>query len=1175
MKKFFLPLLFLLSLKAEAQNKNLYFDHIGIKEGLPENFVRAIVQDGRGYMWLGTQNGLVRYDGYQYKVYYLGDEKSNQITTTNVISLYVDVHQKLWVSTKLNGLFCYNVTNDSFEQFAYQGTHIVYFSILSEDKDHNFWGLTGTGAGQLGVARYNLHHKQIELFGNKEKGAGYINATQYYTVQTAADGKVWIGTNNGLYRYNGSGKPLTGFFASTDTATQIAISPVYEAPSQPGIFWINTFHGDNLSPKLYAWDYKNNRVKEYKAGQQPYSIKTAVIFNVYEDKHRQLWFATDSGLSRLDRATGRFTNYVSKDTLVNATKDQFSEFVEGKDGSFWLSSPAGLVHFDPVTGIFQRYLPDVSKPGSINSLGISCKYIDGAGALWVGFNHAGANKVNKYRSAFKLYQKDPGTKDGFPFAATFITPVDHGHNLINNEVAIYDWQLSNNTFKKLYTSPAGEQLRSTIICARDGRLYFSTTKGLRVYDPARNETVLYSYNPADNTSIVSNLISDVYQDHYGTIWLASSDHGVCSYDPILKKFTRYPYRNDAALTTAKNNGKLDDGGVHRFYEDRENTLWVGTNFGSLNRFDSKGKKFFSYFSYSNRAMACSTEILEDRSGRFWVGNYLEGLFLFDRAKGLYSRHFNEKNGLLFNSVLSLQEDAEGDIWLYTERGLSRINGRTLSIKNFPLEEILPGYELPIVGRCFRKLDDGRFALTLKTGLAVFDPKDLDDDRDPPIVHLEAVVHNNSGAKDNLSSMIIPYGNKEIELPYNENRIRFDYVGLQYENPEGNIYAYKLDGYDKNWVKAGTQRSVTYNNLSPGRYLFHISAANSSGVWDKKGDSVIIVIHSPWWFTVWAWVLYAILFIASIYAFVTYRSRRLLHINRVLEHKVHIRTEEVMQQKEEIEAQRDNLEKAFDELKVTQTQLVQREKMASLGELTAGIAHEIQNPLNFVNNFSEVSIELLDELKQEVTAGNAEDTMSIANDLSQNLQKISHHGKRADFIVKGMLEHSRSGTGEKQPTDVNMLVEEFLKLSYHGLRAKDKDFNADLLTNFDDKLPKVSIVQQGIGRVLLNLFNNAFYAVNERRKTAGADYKPTVEAATRIVVPGDWIEISVKDNGNGIPNSIREKIMQPFFTTKPTGEGTGLGLSLSYDIVVKGHGGKIDVTGFEGEGATFTIALPVI
>jgi two-component system, NtrC family, sensor kinase len=279
-----------------------------------------------------------------------------------------------------------------------------------------------------------------------------------------------------------------------------------------------------------------------------------------------------------------------------------------------------------------------------------------------------------------------------------------------------------------------------------------------------------------------------------------------------------------------------------------------------------------------------------------------------------------------------------------------------------------------------------------------------------------------------------------------------------------------------------------------------------------------------------------------------------------------------EQKEEIETQRDNLGQALNELKNTQTQLVQREKMASLGELTAGIAHEIQNPLNFVNNFSDVNTELLDELQQEISRGDLAEIKAIAVNVQENEKKINMHGRRADGIVKGMLQHSRSSSATKEPTNINALADEYLRLSYHGLRAKDKDFNAELVTHFDANLPKVNAITQDIGRIMLNLFNNAFYAVNQKQKTAGADYKPEVTITTAR--DNGQVVIKVKDNGTGMPDAIKDKIMQPFFTTKPTGEGTGLGLSLTYDMVVKGHGGSIDVDSREGEFTEFTIKLPV-
>ncbi|CAN5551282.1 hypothetical protein BH11BAC5_BH11BAC5_53590 [soil metagenome] len=300
----------------------------------------------------------------------------------------------------------------------------------------------------------------------------------------------------------------------------------------------------------------------------------------------------------------------------------------------------------------------------------------------------------------------------------------------------------------------------------------------------------------------------------------------------------------------------------------------------------------------------------------------------------------------------------------------------------------------------------------------------------------------------------------------------------------------------------------------------------------------------------------------------------------------IRNKELNDLNAEIREQKEKLETSLSNLKSAQAQLIQSEKMASLGELTAGIAHEIQNPLNFVNNFSEINKEMLEELKAERLKQKAErDEQAedeLINDVIKNEEKINHHGKRADAIVKNMLQHSRSSSALKEPADINALADEYLRLSYHGLRAKDKTFNATINTDFDSSVEKVNIIPQNIGRVLLNLYNNAFYTVQQKQKEIASKelpsfenlatlYEPTVSVTTKKT--GDKVEIKVSDNGNGIPEKIVDKIFQPFFTTKPTGQGTGLGLSLSYDII-KGHGGDIKVESKVDVGTTFIIQLPI-
>jgi signal transduction histidine kinase/streptogramin lyase len=430
---------------------------------------------------------------------------------------------------------------------------------------------------------------------------------------------------------------------------------------------------------------------------------------------------------------------------------------------------------------------------------------------------------------------------------------------------------------------------------------------------------------------------------------------------------------------------------------------------------------------------------------------------------------------------------------------------------------------------------------------------------------------------------LPFAGSEHQpsLPYKNNSLRFEYAATSYDNPSANQYQYFLQGFDKGWSAWTEETKKDYTNLPEGEYHFIVRAKNIYKHISKE-DTYSFKVLPPWWRTWWAYVLYAISFIAVVSLIIRWRISSLHSEKLLLEEKVTKRTVELKAEKEKVES-------TLNELKSTQAQLIQSEKMASLGELTAGIAHEIQNPLNFVNNFSDVNKELIDELQGERSKAGSERNEDledqILNDIKQNLEKINHHGKRADSIVKGMLQHSRKSEGKKVPTDINALCDEYLRLSYHGLRAKDKSFNADFKTDFDRDLSsveaKINIVPQDIGRVLLNLFNNAFYATNEKftahRSPLTDNYKPLVSVTTRKVntPSGDGsIEIIVKDNGSGIPQNIADKIFQPFFTTKPTGQGTGLGLSLSYDII-KVHGGEIKVETKAEVGTTFIIQLPIV
>jgi len=1171
-------------LNSRAQSRHAKFDHLGIKDGLPERVIQFIFQDSQGYIWMGTQNGLLRYDGYKPKVYVFGIDKDAPAPNCSVETIAEDNNKNIWVSTFALGLFMYDRSKDRFIQYKYpeqQGkkvAHVKYLKLV--DNKNNLWGFSWNFEEQthVDVFRTIPGSNHYETYANRKNSAGDVNFTDANSLCKTTNGHIWLGTSNGIYEYDNGVNTFHGYLTTNDTAKQVAIGNIYEAPSEPGILWMNTYYKTTKKYVIARFDTRSHKLKEYFPSK--YSSLNDLnenVNNIFEDRQKRLWFTTNGGLLLADRKNDSFISYLPVDAIKSAGKNQFGGILEAKDHSLWITSGMGLLTFDPDKRAFYRYVNNPDDHTSLSGNSMEFNYydvnnnmlIDRSGSLWLTIQGHGADKVNLLTSAFITHVNNPAKRNSCPAGGNDqLTATKDNYVVLTSKTGIYKWLPGTGNFRQIFKTPIGERTFGGLAIDKDGNIYFGKAAGLEVYNPKQKKTERYSNKPHDSTSISGNELNSIVVDHTGTVWVGTGKNGICTFNPATHKFFQFPYiTNNGSMDS---HGKLDDNSVITVYEDLEGTVWSGTNFGGLDRFNRKTGKFTSYMFDGNTRVTCVEAIFEDREGRLWVGSYLTGLYLFDRKTARYTRHFDEANGLLINSVSGIQEDNSGFIWIDSDRGLTRLDPKDMSLKQYSFNSIIPD----ATGAAHENsltFANNRIVFGLLNGIVDFDPADLANNPAPPIVHIEKVSYSDPRSTKDTSASLQRYGLKDLTLPWNQNRIVFNYIALHFASPAQNKYAYYLQGYDKHWVQAGASRSVAYNNLSPGTYTFYVKAANSDGVWNNKGDSFIFTINSPWWSTWWAWLLYVILFSSAVYTFIAYRSRKLRHDKKILEHKVHVRTEEVMQQKEEIESQRDNLEKTLTHLKATQTQLIQSEKMASLGELTAGIAHEIQNPLNFVNNFSEVNTELIDEMEQEIEKGDLVEIKSIAADIRENEKKINLHGKRADSIVKGMLQHSQLGSGAKEPTNINALGDEYMRLAYHGLRAKDKSFNAELVTHFDPGLPKIKVVQQDIGRVLLNLFNNAFYAVNQKQKTGDENYKAEVMVTTSI--ENGQVIIKVKDNGNGIPDAIKDKIMQPFFTTKPTGEGTGLGLSLTYDMVVKGHGGSIQVNSVEGEGSEFIVSLP--
>ncbi len=420
----------------------------------------------------------------------------------------------------------------------------------------------------------------------------------------------------------------------------------------------------------------------------------------------------------------------------------------------------------------------------------------------------------------------------------------------------------------------------------------------------------------------------------------------------------------------------------------------------------------------------------------------------------------------------------------------------------------------------------------------------------------------------------PDGAAPLRLPYANNSLRFAFAAPTYGDEAGVTYRYTLEGADRDWSGWDKQTEANYSSLGPGAYRLRVQARTSAGRVGEEGVYSFTILP-PWYRSWWAYSVYALLLAGLIYAATRLLRRRVEARERekAALREAELRADAAAAQAKSLQAENE----AYQRLKATQEQLLVQEKLASLGALTAGIAHEIKNPLNFVNNFADLSVELMDELREEVdklkagTPPDIENIDALLDDLTGNAKKINEHGKRADGIVRSMLLHSRGQTGERQATDINAMLDEYVNLTYHGMRAQDSSFNVTIERELASDAGMVEAIPQDLSRVFLNLLNNACYAVNERAKKNGAGFVPTLRV--KSVNLGDAVEIRIRDNGMGIPADVREKIFNPFFTTKPTGQGTGLGLSISHDIVVQQHGGQLEVETEPGEFTEFIVRLP--
>lgn len=1061
---------------------------------------------------------------------------------------------------------------------------------------------------------------------------GFLDASAIGLPGTARDflkdpsGALWIATNKGLCRYDGGFLEIYGL---EQGLPYIDIASLFR--DNKNRIWVGTFTGDtfmidekngtiqlleDLFPANQGLTYKiiqddDGRIwiPVFGSGVLVYDPDTHVVRNIslehglanrvlgiMKDSEGLIWSATSRGIKIIDTKTHRMKTLDLQHGLsANFTID----ILQASTGEVWAGTSLGVTIIDRKNNSLrllgkeqQLFLSDEKT----NEAGIS---EDETGKMWMGTNSGIVHSFDPKTNMVEKFRVNPD-------ATIYRTLTDdEGQVWIGSNKGLTPVLNTRLGRPGNFTSSDGLGNTSiwTTLEAKDGRIWIGTTTGIDVYNPT-TETI--QHIGKDDGLSGNGGATAIVEDSSGKIWVGNNGDGLSIIDPQNQtiahiRTTHGLPDNETSAFFEDDNGDTwvssakglslinpDKGLVKQivnldpwkgafYYQimaDSKNQLWVLSSSGVM--VIDKKRSTMKFLNTDNGLGSTGNTILEDTHGNIWIGG-LTGIDVVNPANDSITT-ITTSEGLADNSVYTLNE-RNVKIYAGTANGLSIITPRTdknkLIVKTTNLGKAQGLGALDFAQNSSMFTKRGQYWAGIETlVLLIMDSVQLDTTTSSPRVagvnffdqrhdfrnraSLAAddyLIRNNIQWDSVETTFYIPYN---LVVPYNQNYISFNYSAMQLSHSDKIRYRYILEGIDKKWSPITDKTlSENYRDLPPGKYTFKVASRGINGLWSKP-SSFSFVITAPWWKTWWAYVLYAIAFFGVISLYVRFRSRALQRQNQILEEKVVNRT--------------NALQKSLRDLQETQKQLVQSEKMASLGELTAGIAHEIQNPLNFVNNFSEVNKELIEEMNHEIQAGNFEEVKALAKDIAENEEKIIFHGKRADAIVKSMLQHSRSSSNKKEPTDINALADEYLRLAYHGLRAKDKTFNATMKTDFDASIDKINVVPQDIGRVILNLITNAFYVVSEKKATGSMEYEPTVTVSTRKY--SDHIEIKVSDNGNGIPKSIIEKIFQPFFTTKPSGKGTGLGLSMSYEIVTQGHQGELKVHSVEGEGTTFSIILPI-
>ena len=1093
-------------------------------DGLPQSITLKVLQGADGMMWFLSVENLSKFDGTSFTTYnrangLLEDSYSNEFL--------LDSQGKIWVSTN-DGITVFDGRSFTTYTTDAEGDEMGQVESIVEDNDGAIW----MASTENGLFRYQ--NDQITRFTTDDG----LKSNQIDDLLVDKRGHLIISTDEGFSQYDGT--TISSYKAipagdETEINRLLLIDSDGNIWFQSGAYKLGKYDGSELTY------YSNIDL-----------FNDAVVTDIIEDTQGYIWFSTSKGLAYFDGS--KFFHYSNADLGISSTS-AVNSIAFDREGSLWAVIPSeGVIKINR-----NLSFPEIPDGGEASNV-----YPDPSGNIWiqtdkglgkylenriVWYGHELLADVN-YRSIQNLtFDKESN------LWFTIIDDRIEGRRLVNFDGSNYI----------IYGPEQGLTLASS--CSIIGIDKFTKILPLGCGD----KIIEFDGEQITQRHFLPDIAFYTYlRDMKGNDWFATRNNGIYKY-------------NGEQLSQFSTKTGLVSNSTNSITEDPLGNIWVSIDYGNARITSTSLSSFDAQDGLANLTAVFNPDTVNNV---LWFGT-ISGLVSLDFAQlneeNPEFRRYNYLTGFSIGPIRIPKSDIEGRVWAVATNNLFQLNYpavidmpettpyiKDIKLNNQPVSwlSLSPSWaktdSMAAINEMGLKFKERLSAEQLETQFTSFGDVSFDSISTPNFIPI------------NLS------------LPFTNNTISFEFATVSPTYGKSIQYQYRLEGYDDRWSPLSTKTEANFGNLPEGSYTFQVKALNTGGNWSEI--SYPFTIGPPWQRTLWAYLIYLFGLGIGVFGFISWRTRSLNREKHRLEEEVSKRTTELQQTNLQ-------LEESLSDLKSAQNQLVQQEKLASLGQLTAGIAHEIKNPLNFVNNFSELSVELIEETKEELSAvsdqlsaGDKEkvnEALEILNDIEMNLRKIHEHGSRADSIVKSMLEHSRGGSGKLEPTDLNALVKEFVNLSFHGMRAGKNPINVDLNYELDETIGEVPLIAEDFSRVIVNLCNNAFDAMREKANPKDLnskdlqglqdlgglkDYQPKLTVRTKTEKGN--VVVEMQDNGLGIPEEIKNKIMQPFFTTKKGIEGTGLGLSITNDIV-KAHGGQLDIKTEKGNGSVFVISLPAV